>query len=256
MAVKVAGSGGATNPNDVIAGINWVVDNADALDIKVLNLSFSSGSDLPYQEDALTAALERAWQAGIVVVTAAGNDGPDAVGLDSPANDPHFIAVGGVRALDDGFEIWESSSQGDGVRNPDVAAPGAHIQSLRAPGSDADINHAEGFVDNETFLGSGTSQSAAVVAGSAALLLEAHPEWTNDQVKSALMTTAVPLAGVEETLQGNGVIRVDLAAAATDLSQPNTWPLAVSGDAGALAAPTQGFASLWTGAHWTGAHWT
>ncbi|MGB3737614.1 MAG: S8 family serine peptidase, partial [Ilumatobacter sp.] len=246
VSVKVAGGGVATDANDVIAGVNWVVDNADDLDISVLNLSYNSGSGLPYQEDALTAALERAWQAGIVVVTPAGNEGPEANGLDSPAIDPHFIAVGGVRAIDEGFEIAEWSSNGDGVRNPDVTAPGAHIQSLRAPGSDADVNHPEGFVDDETYLGSGTSQSSAVVAGAAALLLDAHPEWTNDQVKSALMTTAVPLAGVSDATQGNGTIRVDLASVATDLSQPNSWPTASVDAAEVSVTPSQGFESLWT----------
>ena len=256
VSVKVSSTAGVTNQNDVVAGIDWVVDNADELDIRVLSITIDSGSDLPYQQDALTAALERAWQAGITVVTAAGNDGADSGRLDSPAIDPHFIAVGGVRALDDGFEIAEWSNSGDGVRNPDVTAPGAHVQSLRAPGSDADLNHREGFVDDETFLGSGTSQSAAAVAGAVALLLDAHPEWTNDQVKSALASTAVPLDDVSDTVQGNGMIRVDQANAATDLTQPNAWPTATVGAADEAVTPTQGFASIWSGAEWSGAEWS
>ena len=82
------------NPADVISGIDWVVANADDLDIGVINLSFGTGSTASYQNDALAAALERAWDAGIVVVVAAGNDGAEANGLASPANDPFLISVG------------------------------------------------------------------------------------------------------------------------------------------------------------------
>ena len=265
VSVKVSGRDGSTDPVDVIAGVNWVIDNADDLDIGVLNLSFSSGSTLPYQQDALTATLERAWDAGLVVVTPAGNAGNDAGQLDSPAVDPLLIAVGGVRALDDGLEIAEWSNSGDGVRNPDFVAPGAHILSLRAPGSDADVNHPEGFVDDETFKGSGTSESAAVVSGVAALLLDANPGWTNDQVKAALIETAAPLDGVGSELAGAGMIRADLAAQSDVAATPQTWERAIV-DTSTNVAPTQGFVNLrtdgsltgthWSGTHWSGTHWS
>ncbi|MEP4649210.1 MAG: S8 family serine peptidase, partial [Ilumatobacter sp.] len=256
VSVKVAGRDGSTSSNDVTAGIDWVVDNAVELDIGVLNFAFDSGSTLPYQEDALTAALERAWNAGIVVVVPAGNDGADAGRLASPAIDPHFIAVGGVRALDDGFEIAEWSNSGDGVRNPDIVAPGAHIQSLRVPGSDADVNHPEGFVDGETFLGSGTSEATAVVAAAAALLRDAHPDWTNDQIKSALTTTSTPLAGVPSALQGHGLFDVVRASGATTLSEPNTWPAANGVDAPMTALRADGFVGIWSGTQWSGTQWS
>ena len=147
VSVKVSGRDGNIDPTDVVAGVEWVIDNADELGIRVLNLSYTSGSTLPYEQDTLAATLERAWEAGLVVVAPAGNSGNETSRLDAPATDPFLIAVGGVRALDNGFEIAEWSNSGDGVRNPDFVAPGAHINSLRAPGSDADVNHPEGYVD-------------------------------------------------------------------------------------------------------------
>ena len=260
VSVKVSPRDGSTNTNDVIAGVEWVIDNAADLDIRVLNLSFDSGSSLPYEQDALAATLERAWDAGIVVVTPAGNDGNDAGRLGSPAIDPFVIAVGGARALDDGFEIAEWSNSGDGVRNPDFVAPGAHIQSLRAPGSDADVNHPEGYVDEETFKGSGTSESAAVVSAVAALLLEANPEWTNDQVKAALITTATPIEGATSDVAGAGMIRADLAAQANVAAAPQPWARSTV-EKTAPNSETQGVQNIltnvpWTGTSWTGTSWT
>ncbi len=116
-------------------------------------------------------------------------------GSHRPPTTRSLIAVAGADVSESGIAIGEFSSSGDGVRNPDITAPGAHINSLRAPGSDADLNHPEGFVDDETFRGSGTSQAAAVIAGVAALLRDAHPDWSPAQIKSALVETATPMVG-------------------------------------------------------------
>ena len=100
------------------------------------------------------------------------------------------------------------------MRNPDLAAPGAHIRSLRAPGSAADVEHPEGFVDDARFLGSGSSQSAAVTSGAVALLLSAHPELSPDQVKQLLVDSATSV-DASETIVGAGVLDIAAAAKAT-----------------------------------------
>ena len=75
--VKVGSQSGAVDISQVIAGIDWVVQNAtsNGLNIKVLNLSFGTNSTQPYTLDPLDYAAEVAWQHGIVVVASAGNDG-------------------------------------------------------------------------------------------------------------------------------------------------------------------------------------
>ena len=211
VSVKVAARDGQVSLDSLITGIDWVVAHADELDIRVVNLAFNGNTGESYLADPIAAAVERAWNAGIVVVTAAGNSGPEAGGLGSPATDPFVIAVGGVEVTETGVvtPTWASSS--DGIRNPDFAAPGAHIESLRAPGSYADLEHPEGFVDDERFLASGSSQSAAVTAGAVALLLDARPGLSPDEVKQILTASVAPFSEADPTTVGAGTL--DVAAA-------------------------------------------
>ena len=245
VSVKVDDRVTGVDQADVISGIDWVVAHADDLDIGVINLSYNSGSPTGYESDPLAAAVERAWQAGIVVVAAAGNDGAAANGLASPANDPYVIAVAGADVSDTGIAVADWSSSGDGVRNPDVSAPGSHIQSLRAPGSDADLNHPEGFVDDETFRGSGSSPASAVVSGQAALLLQARPDLTPDQIKSLLTSTATPISGADSIVAGSGFTRVDTAAGASVDAATQTWSPAAEG---VRTQRSAGVSSIWSGA--------
>ncbi len=254
VSVKVGDRTGAVSAQQMLAAVDWVVANADRLDIDVLTIAFDSGDPSTPGADPLAAALDRAWDAGIIVVTAAGNSGADANGLDSPASDPNLIAVGGVEATDDGFAVPDWASSGDGARNPDLAAPGAHIRSLRAPGSVADVDHPEGFVDDARFLGSGSSQAAAVTSGAAALLLSAHPELSPDQLKRALVDSAAPV-GASETIVGAGVL--DIAAAFDAIPAEATSPAAAAapGRTARVGEPSWN-GSSWTGSSWTGSSWT
>jgi serine protease AprX len=273
VSVKVGDNTGAVDVSQVIAGIDWVVEFQDELDISVLNLSFGSDSLHTYLTDPLTHAVERAWAAGIVVVVAAGNDGLG-IGLSSPATDPDVITVGGLRALSNTrYEIPDWASNGNIVlRNPDIGAPGAHIQSLRSPGSRADVEHPEGRVDDQLFLGSGSSQAAAVTSGAAALLLSERPWLTNDQVKDLLKrsanTRSVPW--LTQIYRGHGALRVDTASRLSPRSgrQYNLPALGTGTLDGARGTASLSIAGIelsgevsivggdWTGARWTGARWT
>jgi serine protease AprX len=261
VSVKISGRDGTSNPADVVAGIDWVIANAEDLDIKVINLAYSSGSPLSYVDDPLTSAVERAWNAGIAVVAIAGNDGNDTQRLASPGIDPYIITVAGAEATESGIEIGSFSNGGDGTRNPDIAAPGAHIESLRAPGSDADLNHSDvgtvdgDYVDEMLFKGTGTSQSAAVTSGVLALLYQANPGMTPDQAKAVLMSTAEPIAG-SATSAGASLVRADLAVAAQLPDVEQTWAPAIERPATDVSAvPAEFGGAHWGGAHWGGAHW-
>jgi serine protease AprX len=232
--VKVADAHGNSDVSQVIAGIDWVVQHAhtDGLNIRILNLSFGTDSQQDYRVDPLAFAAEQAWRAGIVVVVSAGNDGARADGLTDPAIDPYVLAVGAADTTGRVDRVARFSSRGDGVRNPDLVAPGAHVASLRAPGSLADVQHgASAKTKDGLFRGSGTSQAAAVVSGAAALLLGARPDLHPDEVKALLTGTAHDLGNAARA-QGNGLI--DVAAAVTADVDGSDQHFAVSDGSGSL----------------------
>ncbi|HEX3604466.1 MAG TPA: S8 family serine peptidase [Candidatus Dormibacteraeota bacterium] len=212
ISVKVADSSGVTDVTQVLAGIDWVVQHAHdpGMNIRVLNMSFSTDSTQAYLLDPLAYATETAWHLGIVVTAAAGNAGHTQ--LADPAFNPYIIAVGaadthGTNSYSDDT-VAGFSQGGDGNRNPDLVAPGVHLESLRDPGSLVDAMYTGGLINNRFFRGSGTSQAAAIVAGAAALLLQQHPLLTNDQVKSLLTSSATPLAGQPRTVAGSGELNL------------------------------------------------
>ncbi|SNT03403.1 serine protease AprX [Geodermatophilus pulveris] len=231
VSVKVADSAGQSDVSQVIAGIDWVVANrrANGLDIRVLNLAFGTDGVQDYTLDPLAHAAEAAWRAGIVVVVSAGNRGSADEKLTNPAYDPYVLAVGavddrGTFAMSDDV-IPEWSSKGDGIRNPDVVAPGSRVVGLRSPGSLLDTGFPEGRVGTRFFRGSGTSQAAAVVSGGVALMLQQRPTLTPDQVKALLLDTARRIPSADAQGQGRGLIGLAAAMRKQPPKQAaQTWP--------------------------------
>ncbi|MBI4884978.1 MAG: S8 family serine peptidase [Actinobacteria bacterium] len=260
VSVKVAGATGETNVAQVIAGIDWVIahKNDPGINIRVLNLSLGVAGIASSAGDPLSAAVERAWLAGIVVVVAAGNRG-NAAPLDSPAISPYVIAVGAIESYDSsGAQDWMApwSSGGDGTRHPDVVAPGRSIVSFRVPGSMLDQLHPEAVVGDTYFRGSGTSQSAAVVSGFVAALLSRQPALTPDQVKFLFTSRAVDVVG-NSSIDGAG--KIDAKQTARHLKDARSAPTQNF----ALAIPATGVAGLippsgasWSGGSWNGASWS
>jgi len=213
IAVKASDEAGNSTILDVIRGIQFVVDHKADLNIRVLNLSLSSDTPMSYKSDPLDAAVEYAWQHGIVVVAAAGNRGSvaDAVQY-SPANDPFVISVGGSDESGDYGKgeraSWSSAGvTQDGYAKPEVMAPGAHMISVLAPGSAFSWLCPDCVISGAYFKAGGTSMAAPVVSGAAALLLQARPNLTPDQIKTLLMATDKPIKGAS----GAGQIDVERA---------------------------------------------
>ena len=205
--VKVGATDGAADVSQVIAGIDWVVQHRrdNGLNIRVLNLSFGTDSLQPAQVDPLSYAAEVAWRNGIVVVVAAGNDGRQTTQLSMPAANPVILAVAASdpkRTLSTRDDFVASfSDYGNMRRHPDVLSPGVSVLSLRVPGSYIDTNVGTGIVGDRFQRGSGSSQSAAVASGAAALLLQKYPAATPDDIKAFLTGSAVP---VMKTRSGSG----------------------------------------------------
>jgi serine protease AprX len=238
VSLKVAGRDGSSDVSKVLAAIQWVVSHRDEHDIRVMNLSLGTDATQSWRVDPFNYAVERAWDAGIVVTVAASNLGPSDGSILKPADDPWVLTVG---AIDDhgtvpgGDDLLpDFSSRGptaSGLAKPDVVAPGARLVSLRAPGSEIDQLFPE-VVDATYRRGSGTSMAAAAVSGGVALLLERHPGWSPDQVKEALRATAVPTASADPMAVGAGA--VDLAGAAVAPVPASDQGLAQSSGLGSL----------------------
>jgi serine protease AprX len=208
ISVKVADEDGNSDVLDVIYGLQFAVDNKVAHNIRVINLSLSSTVAESYRTDPLDAAVEQAWNAGIVVVAAAGNEGTqdDAVTY-APGNDPYVITVGAVNdrntktVLDDVLAPWSSHGlTQDGVRKPEVLAPGTSLTAAVAPNSDI-TKQCTACISGEGryFKMGGTSMSAAIVSGTVALLLEEHPTWTPNQVNPTSNVGLTPSTTIDTT---------------------------------------------------------
>ena len=196
VSVKVAGWNGATDVTAVIAGLEWVAAHREEYGIRVVNISFGTDSSQKYLEDPLDFAVERLWDAGILVVAAAGNRGAGGSKIDKPADDPFVLTVGAadlrgtVDSSDDRVAPFSSCGPtGDGVAKPDLVAPGVSIVSSRAPGSTIDAMRPGARLGESGFKGTGTSQATAIVSGIAALMFEARPSLTPDEAKAALVGT-------------------------------------------------------------------
>ena len=248
--MKVGSADGGADVSQVIAALDWVVEHRKehGMNVRVVNLAYGTASVQPWQVDPLARAVENAWKAGLVVVTAAGNDGLDAPSLLMPAVDPHVLAVGAVdnvgtsTTADD--VVADFTSGGNASRRPDVLAPGKSVVSLRVPGSYVDDQHPEGLVAGDAserfFRGSGTSQATAVVSGEVALLLSARPSLTPDQVKAVLMSTADPLTANPGPVMGAGVTDLPAALTATAPSATAAAVLPDSTGTGSLEASRGG----------------
>lgn len=222
VSVKVADAEGWTDVSQVIAGIDWVVNHraSNGLNIRVLNLSFGTYGLQSYLLDPLSYAAEVAWRKGLVVVVSAGNRGGESIGMTNPAIDPYVIAVGAY--ADPGGQYGTSdatlpswASRGDGVRNPDLVAPGTSVASLRVPESNIDQLFPSARVGGRFFRGSGTSQAAAVVSGAAALILQQRPTISPDQIKALFTQSAAKIPSATTTSQGAGALDLKVALGKT-----------------------------------------
>ena len=246
VSVKVADKDGSTDVSQVIAAIDWVVANRNknGLNIRVLNLSYGTDSTQDVRIDPLSFAVDQAWRRGIVVVAASGNAGyADKRGtMTNPARTGTVIAVGALsqssssnlRADD---EIASFSSSGSKYRRPDLVVPGKSIVSLRAPGSTIDTKYGSmGFVNDQLFRGSGTSQAAAIVSGAAALLIQQNPAITPDSLKRTLIDSTIKLKKVKPEMQGKGSLDLRQARVAKTIWGADGPPKATLTGGGSLDA--------------------
>lgn len=202
LAVKTLNKRGSGNMSDIIAAIEYVVETKDKYNTKILNLSFGSPANMSYEKDPLCKSVREAKKAGIIVVAAAGNSGPNERTIVSPGISPDVITVGAVddkRTIDPSDdEIASFSSRGptrEGLMKPDVVAPGVNINSL----SNTEL---DGYKKM-----SGTSMATPLISGSIALLLDKYGNLSPDEVKKMLLNSCIDLKDTPEN-QGSGLVNL------------------------------------------------
>lgn len=229
VGIKAFDAEGKATYADVIRGIDWALQVKDQINLRVLNMSFSGPARSYYWEDPLNQAVMKAWQAGIVVIASAGNNGPDPMTIGVPGNVPYVITVGAMtdnytesNATDDKLATFSAAGPTfEGFVKPEIVAPGGHLAGLMAFDTQIVQEHPEFHDGGRYFEMSGTSQAAGVVSGVAALILSQDPSLTPDEVKCRLMDSARVATTSEGNLaysifqQGAGVVNAADALTST-----------------------------------------
>lgn len=178
-------------------GLNFIIDNRDRFNIRIVNISVGSIKKTDDNEsERLVSAVEELWKLGFVVIVAAGNNGPDKRSVTAPGNAKSVITVG---ASDDNMVSGNDRRKnysGRGptkicVVKPEIVCPGTGIISC---------NNKNGYSTK-----SGTSMAVPIVSGIVALMLESKPDLTNKEIKKKMYETAIDV-GLPKNHQGWGEI--------------------------------------------------
>ena len=260
--LQVSDAFGNGKSSNVVAALQWVYENHVAYNIRVVNISFNTTIPESYHTNPISAAAEILWFNGVVVVVSAGNEGKN--GLYPPANDPFVITVGAANdqgtgdPADDSLATFSAyGTTADGIQKPDLVAPGVNIVSLLTnPFSRLASDHPDNVVKSNNapvyFRMSGTSMSAPVVSGAAALLMQDEPGLTPDQVKYRLMATARPLK--KATGSGAGMLDINAAVQGTSTESANIG-LPASQLLSSGSEPVTWNAVSWNAVSWNAVSW-
>ena len=180
ISIKALDKHGEANATKILEAMQWVYDNHLDYNIKVVCMSF--GSEPLGYNDPIMKGAEALWKKGIVIVSAAGNSGPEYQTIKSPGISPRIITVGGMNdnRFDDEykeefFEIANFSSRGPAFNKfkPDIVAPSVDINSC---------SNKDGYTKL-----SGTSVATPMIAGLCALAFEKNKYLRPEQIKRALL---------------------------------------------------------------------
>lgn len=237
---RILDDSGVGTTFSVLLALDNVLSLPSSLNARVVNLSLGTAAIDSYQNDPLCRAVRKLVDHGIVVVAAAGNDGRDASGgriygrIHSPANEPSAITVGASNTIgtnnraDDLMTSYSSRgptrsfyTDGQNVKHydnlikPDLVAPGNKIIAAQSSSNslineypELQVNQLSNTAHNKVMYLSGTSVSAPMVAGTAAVMLQANPNLTPNMIKAALQYTAQPLPGANMLEQGAGQLNL------------------------------------------------
>ncbi|MGH8029652.1 MAG: S8 family serine peptidase [Arenimonas sp.] len=261
------GTGEGINILFALEGFDYALANQQRYGIDVITNSWGTSESVYDPNSPVNRASFEAYRRGMVVAFAAGNDGPGDDTINPYALVPWVISVGSGTKTGDLSDFSSRGVAGDPYKHVDLVAPGSDICSTRAPltalGALGPVINADypAYTHYYTCM-SGTSMATPFVAGVAALLLEANPALSPDQVESILAQTAKPMAGYQYHQVGAGYIdvlrAVDLASSTTGTRQGflqgvTAWSSAGQWIAVADANPQLAYTGTWTSTSLAGA---
>ncbi len=198
IVIKALDSDGETASIKILQAMQWVLDNRQKYNIKVVCMSF--GSLLGDKNDPLMFGVEVLWDNGITVVCAGGNSGPDMSTIMSPGASKKVITVGSLDDINNKpLMVADFSSRGPvgNYYKPDLLVPGVNIVSTNI------FNVNKKFYTKMT----GTSVSTPMVAGVVSLLCNINPKYSPDQIKYMLVSACVKLTG-DKNSEGFGYLDI------------------------------------------------
>lgn len=221
IGIKVLDQKGDGNISDVLAGLQWLIDNREKYNIRIVNISVGTTTKENIDENSLLVkGVNAVWDAGIVVVVAAGNNGPGPMSISTPGISRKVITVG---SSDDrisvelfGNKTMDYSGRGPTVaciKKPDIIAPGSNIISCGTMKNYQRYRYnLKNNPRNDNYnlmytVKSGTSMATPIVSGAIALLLSRYPYMTNKDVKLKLRESAIDL-GQPWAKQGWGLLNI------------------------------------------------
>lgn len=191
ISLKVLDRYGTGSQDDVLRALRWIRENRQQYRIRVVNISVGTTCNSKRNHARLLESVEQLWDEGVVVVTAAGNQGPRPGSITAPGSSKKVITVGSSDLLEGRSAISRRGPTAECVCKPDIVAPGNKIMSC-VPGKPYSYG-----------VKSGTSMSTPLVTGAIACALEKNPALTNTDIKTMLMNSAEDM-GLPQNLQGWG----------------------------------------------------
>lgn len=193
IGLKVLDRFGNGNKEDILAAFQWLMNHREEYRIRVVNISVGTTYRTRNDKDVLVRGVEQLWDQGLVVVAAAGNQGPEPGSITAPGCSKKVITVGSSDMLMGKEGISGRGPTFECVCKPDLVAPGRRIMSCAAGAG------------NTYGMKSGTSMSTPMISGAAALALEKDPMLTNVDIKMMLRDSADDL-GLPKNQQGWGKV--------------------------------------------------
>ncbi len=199
VAVKVLDGKGIGKIDCVLKGFDYVLKNKERLNIRIVNISMGTKVVCGDKEmEMLIKGVEELWENGLVVMVAAGNNGPDENSITAPGNSKKIITIG---ASDDDLKtimrLRNYSGRGptcECVIKPDIVTTGSNILSLK--------NSRNAYMKR-----SGTSMATAVASGVIGVFMEKNNHYTPKEIKRLIINSAIDM-GKDIQVQGNGELNI------------------------------------------------